>query len=84
MSQKVILAWYDFWSEIKLLRKTSSDKVVYVGTWDDHGRIYEEDFEMTRKFFDNNQDEIDFIDNFAKTEIAKKIYLTQVNKQRNK
>lgn len=84
MGQQVILAWYDFWREIKLQRKTSSTAVTYVGTWNDHGRIYEESFEMTRKFFESNQDEIDYIDNFAKTEIAKKIYLTQLKQRRKK
>lgn len=82
MATQINISWYDFWDNINLKRLKTSKTVTYVGTWDDHGKIYEAEFEMTRSFYDGNLDEVDYIDNFAKEEIAKKIFL-QI-KQRSK
>jgi hypothetical protein len=83
MVQQVHVTWYDFWDKIDLKRRKTKATVTYIGTWDDHGKVYEADFKMTRSFFDGNLDDIDYIDNFAKEEIAKKIFvqLTKRSKQ---
>ena len=82
MVQQVEVSWYDFWDEIDLKRLKTTKDVTYVGTWNDHGKEYKADFKMSRSFFDGNLDALDYIDNFAKEEIAKKIILQL--KQRSK
>ena len=70
IKKRTVISWEDFYRDIELIRLKKPDEVEYVGTYKIGKKEYKSSFKMSRLSFDDNLDQIEYIDSFAKERIA--------------
>ena len=72
--------WIDFFNNIKLFRHFKGEDVVYTGRFKNGPKMYESTFSLKRITFDESSDDVQYIDDFAKEQIAKDLE-EQINRR---
>jgi len=70
IKQRSVIKWEDFYKGIDLIRLKKPSEVEYIGTYKIGKKEYKSSFTMGRASYDDNLDQIEYIDSFAKERIA--------------
>ena len=67
------IKWVDFFKNIVLKRSITKTQLKYIGEFRIGKEFYTDSLEMGIETYRQNEEDIEYIDNFAKEQIAKKI-----------